>query len=46
MRKVFFNDKENGYLKKNKPKSAQKNPMQGKDLMYFLIICYVEGPQM
>ena len=29
MRKQFFNDKENGYLKTEKPKSAQKNPMQG-----------------
>ncbi|XP_065058173.1 ER membrane protein complex subunit 3-like [Rhopilema esculentum] len=33
MRKSFFNDKENGYLKTKKPKSAQKNPMQDPTMM-------------
>eukprot|EP00112_Aurelia_sp_Birch-Aquarium-sp1_P006132 Seg1684.8 transcript_id=Seg1684.8/GoldUCD/mRNA.D3Y31 product="ER membrane protein complex subunit 3" protein_id=Seg1684.8/GoldUCD/D3Y31 len=33
MRKQFFNDKENGYLKTEKPKSAQKNPMQDPTMM-------------
>ena len=29
MRKQFFNDKETGILKEEKPKAPVKNPMQG-----------------